>query len=129
MNSYIKNRTSQIDFRKTKSLTPFDWPWTAASLLKGHKKLAQVKTTKKYVLIHFINPLFLFQNCNPLNDGSQNVHCQYHSIYTNQSDTEYQQRGAVMYDITAGQQINYFKIVNATVNLDEGRATLYGFNT
>lgn len=72
---------------------------------------------------------FLFQNCNPLNDGSQNVHCQYHSIYTNQSDTEYQQRGAVMYDITAGQQINYFKIVNATVNLDEGRATLYGFNT
>jgi len=81
---------------------------------------------------HSTKPLsgyFFFHNCNPLNDGDQNIHCQYHSIYTNQADTEYQQDGAVMYDVTAGQQINYFKIVNSAVNLDEGRATLYGFNT
>ena len=24
-----------------------------------------------------------------------------------------------MYDVTAGQQINYFKVVNATQNIDE----------
>jgi len=80
---------------------------------------------------HNTEPLcgtFYFQNCNPLNDNTYSIHANYISSYTNQNNTEYQQRGAVMYDVTAVQQINYFKVVNATVNIDEGRATLYGFN-
>ena len=80
---------------------------------------------------HNTEPLcgqFFFQNCNPLNDNTYSVHANYISSYTNQGNVEYQQRGAVMYDVTAGQQINYFKIVNASVNIDEGRAILYGFN-
>ena len=80
---------------------------------------------------HSTEPLcgtFYFQNCNPLNDNTYSVHCSYLSTYTNQNGVEYQQRGAVMYDVTAGQQINYFKVVNATQNIDEGRAILYGFN-
>jgi len=81
---------------------------------------------------HNTEPLcgqFYFQNCNPLNDNTYSVHCSYHATYTNQNGVEYQQRGAVMYDVTAGQQINYFKVVNATQNIDEGRVILYGFNT
>ena len=80
---------------------------------------------------HNTEPLcgqFFFQNCNPLNDNTYSVHANYISSYTNQGGVEYQQRGAVMYDVTAGQQINYFKVVNASVNIDEGRAILYGFN-
>ena len=71
---------------------------------------------------------FNFYNCNPSTDNTFSVHCIYQSTYTNQNDIEYHQTGAVMYDVTAGQQINYFKIVNATQNIDEGRATLYGFS-
>ena len=76
-----------------------------------------------------LNGHFYFYNCNPTTDNTYSVHCGYKTSYTNQNDVEYQQDGAVMYDVTAGQQINYFKIVNATTNIDEGRATLYGFNT
>jgi len=80
---------------------------------------------------HNTEPLcgyFYFQNCNPLNDNTYSVHCNYIDSYTNQGGTEYQQNGSVMYDVTAGQQINYFKVVNATQNIDEGRVILYGFN-
>ena len=80
---------------------------------------------------HDTEPLcghFYFYNCNPTTDNTYSVHCGYKASYTNQNDVEYQQDGAVMYDVTAGQQINYFKVVNATQNIDEGRATLYGFN-
>ena len=80
---------------------------------------------------HATEPLcghFYFYNCNPTTDNTYSVHCGYIASYTNQVGTEYQQNGAVMYDVTAGQQINYFKVVNATQNIDEGRATLYGFN-
>ena len=80
---------------------------------------------------HATEPLcghFYFYNCNPTTDNTYSVHCGYKASYTNQNDVEYQQDGAVMYDVTAGQQINYFKVVNATQNIDEGRATLYGFN-
>ena len=76
-----------------------------------------------------LNGHFYFYNCNPTTDNTYSVHCGYKTSYTNQNNVEYQQDGAAMYDVTAGQQINYFKVVNATQNIDEGRATLYGFNT
>jgi len=81
---------------------------------------------------HATEPLsghFYFYNCNPTTDSTFSVHCGYKSSYTNQNGVEYQQDGAVMYDVTAGQQINYFKVVNAAQNIDEGTATLFGFNT
>jgi len=71
---------------------------------------------------------FNFYNCNPSTDNTYSVHCIYQSSYTNQNNIEYHQTGTAMYDVTAGQQVNYFKIVNATQNIDEGRATLYGFS-
>ena len=76
-----------------------------------------------------LNGHFYFYNCNPTTDDTYSVHCGYKSSYTNQNGVEYQQDGGVMYDVTAGQQINYFKVLNAAQNIDEGRATLYGFNT
>ena len=76
-----------------------------------------------------LNGHFYFYNCNPTTDNTYSVHCGYKSSYTNQNGVEYQQDGGVMYDVTAGQQINYFKVLNAAQNIDEGRATLYGFNT
>ena len=75
-----------------------------------------------------VNGYFYFFNCNPETDSTFSVHCNYSASYTNQSGTEYNLFGACMYDVTAGQQANYFKLVNATENISEGRVTLYGMD-
>ena len=75
-----------------------------------------------------LNGYFYFFNCNPETDNTFSVHCNYSASYTNQSDTEYNLFGVCMYDVTAGQQVNYFKLLNATQNISEGRVTLYGMD-
>ncbi len=75
-----------------------------------------------------LNGRFYFFNCNPENDSTFSVQCNYTASYTNQGGTEYNLFGACMYDVTAGQQINYFKLLNATQNITEGRVTLYGMD-
>ena len=75
-----------------------------------------------------LNGAYYFFNCNPETDNTYSVWSNYTDSYTNQSGTEYYQNGAVAWDVTAGQQINYFKLLNATQNISEGRVTLYGFS-
>ena len=75
-----------------------------------------------------LNSYMYFLNCNPETDNTYSVHCIYNATYTNQSPTRYNLRGAAMYSVTAGQQINYFKLLNATQNISEGRVTLYGMD-
>ena len=75
-----------------------------------------------------LNSYMYFLNCNPETDNTYSVHCIYNATYTNQSPTRYNLRGAAMYSVTAGQQINYFKLLNSTENISEGRVTLYGMD-
>ena len=58
-----------------------------------------------------MNGHWYFFNCNPETDATASVQCNYTASYTNQAGTKYNLFGAAMYDVTAGQQINYFKML------------------